>query len=119
MAPSSRIREYPLHGRCRADFRFNIISGGCLFIEDDDGARGLSNLVKYWIWCDEHPEDRPVHVIHILETSRPVSIHHIEFIGKKMEEQIPSFYYYIIKIPNWQIPDENWIPKIVNVLQTI
>ena len=117
--PSKPIREYPLQNKCRADFCFNIIGGGRLFIEDDDASRGLSNLVKYWIWCELNANERPVYVIHIIETSSPASIANIEFIGKKMEKQIENFHYHMITIPNWSVQVETWLPNLIKVLENI
>src|SRR6266850_4734502 len=80
--PELGVREYLLQNRCKADFCFVIKPKGYLFVEDDDGARGVNNLVKYWIWCSVHPEDRPVHVVHIIETSRNAQIENIRFLAK-------------------------------------
>ena len=117
--PDTGAREFPLQNHCRADFCFHIKPKGQLFIEDDDGARGLSNLVKYWIWCDDHPDERPVHFIHILETTRPAQVENIDFVGQRTEKAIPGFSFHMIKIANWQAPDEDWLPSLRRVLNAI
>jgi len=117
--PAAGSREFLLQDRCKADFCFIMNPNGRLFIEDDDAMRGLGNLVKYWIWCEAHPLERPVHVIHILETSRSAAIKEIRFLGDKMQEQIIGFTYHMITIPNWQIADEDWLPQFRGILLRI
>lgn len=117
--PDGGAREYLLQNRCRADFCFTMKPQGRLFIEDDDGMRGLQNLIKFWIWCEANPSETPIHVVHILETSRPAAIQSIQFLGDKMQQQIPGFAYHVITLPDWQGPDEDWLPEIRNVLAGI
>jgi len=117
--PELGVREYLLQNRCKADFCFVIKPKGYLFVEDDDGARGVNNLVKYWIWCSVHPEDRPVHVVHIIETSRNAQIENIRFLAKRMQEAISGFVYHLIPIENWQVPEEVWLPTFRNCLKQI
>lgn len=117
--PDCGAREYLLLNRCKADFCFNIIPSGRLFIEDDDAMRGLGNLIKYWAWCELNPDALPVHVIHILETSRPAAIENIKFLGDKMEQQLPQFTYNIITLDNWQEPYDVWLPQFKDVVANI
>lgn len=117
-AAEPRAREFHLGNRCRADFCFRIKPNGYLFIEDDDGVRGLSNLVKYWMWCLEKPE-RPVHFIHILEQSRSAELAKIAFIVDKMHDSLSGFQYHEIFIKNWQVSDELWLPELRKHLKYI
>ena len=117
--PEQGAREYLLQNRCKADFCFHIGLKGHLFIEDDDGVRGLNNLIKYWIWCLHNPEDRPIHVVHILETSRPAQIANIRFLGERMQESICDLQYHMVLIENWQVSDEEWLPAFRQCLMQI
>jgi hypothetical protein len=110
--PGRGCREYPLLNRCRADFCFDIMPEGRLFIEDDDGARGVNNLIKYWMWCEDEPDIRPVHVIHILETSLPAQIKAIDFLSARMEQALVGFRYHKISIKRWQDPPEEWLDEL-------
>jgi len=117
--PEGGPREYSLANRCRADFCYNIIPKGRLFIEDDDGARAVNNLIKYWIWCEQNLEDRPAHLIHIVETTRPAQIRNIKFLERKMRQHITRFQFHLLPIDNWQVPDNVWVPKLQQILAQI
>jgi len=117
--PQNGAREYLLEDRCKADFCFKIKPQGCLFIEDDDAQRASSNLVKYWIWCAAHRENRPVHVIHIVSPKRSAYVKNVQFLGKRMEESIPDFKYHLISIESWHAPDEVWLPDFRRCLKQI
>ena len=114
--PEEGAREYLLQNRCKADFCFHIKPQGQLFIEDDDSARGLNNLIKYWIWCEDHPDVGPVHLIHILDTTRPAQVTNIKFLARKMENGIPAINFHIVKTPNWEVPTEQWLPDLRKIL---
>lgn len=105
---------------CRADFCYSIVPQGRLFIEDDDGARAVNNLVKYWEWCVKHDKERPVHLIHIVEKSSPGQLVHCRFLAKRMEDDLrPNFHYHLIEIKNWSVPYDTWLPAVREVLQQI
>ena len=117
--PSSGSREFPLQNRCRADFCFNIKPAGRLFIEDDDGARAVNNLIKYWIWCEQNPSEMPVHLVHIVEGSSPAQLKNSLFLAEKIKKSVERFSYHLIEIKNWQVPSGEWIPLLDAYVQKI
>jgi len=123
-APQSRVKEYVLtmpYGTCYADFCYELGSTGKLFIEDDDAARALNNLVKYWEWCISHPDQRPVHLIHIIGEDNGACIDHCKFLKERMERELVrnDFNYHIITIGReWHAP-EKWLFKLKEVLTQI
>lgn len=117
--PAQGASEYRLQNRCKADFCFDMSPSGKLFIEDDDGARGVNNLIKYWIWCEDNPNERPVHLIHILEMSRPAQVENIKFLAEKVERNVPQFTFHLIALDSWQQPDESWMPRFREIVARI
>ncbi|MFC1816733.1 hypothetical protein ACFL0M_12540 [Thermodesulfobacteriota bacterium] len=117
--PITGAREYLLQNRCKADFCFQIHPKGMLFIEDDDGARAVNNLIKYWIWTERNPGSRPIHLIHIVETSLPAQIENLKFLAKKIKKAVPDFRFHLITLANWQVPDEAWMPKFRETVEKI
>jgi len=90
-----------------------------LFVEDDDGARGVNNLIKYWIWCVANPSVKAVHLVHILETSRPAQVISIKFLAEKMQDVVRGFKYHLITISSWQVPVDSWLPELNEKLKGI
>ena len=116
-------REYPLvlpDGTGKADFCYDLGQSGKLFIEDDDDARALANLVKYWRWCLEHPEQRPVHLVHIIGAVSGLQIGHCCFLKTRMERDLAKhgFRYHLITIDGWDAP-EKCLPKLREVLDAV
>lgn len=126
-SPSQGPTEYLLDDDgCKADFCYDILPFGKLFIEDDDPARTLSNLIKYWPWASRRPETRLVYLIHIIgDSGESVYLKHCEFVAAKMRSDLLNvgcrFEYRQIRIdggPGWHQPDR-WLPEVRRVLARI
>jgi hypothetical protein len=106
--------------RCRADFCYTIQPTGRLFIEDDDSARAVSNLIKYWQWCERHPGEARVALVHIVESRNPAQLVHCRFLAERMKKDLePRFRYFLVEIHNWSVPDEQWLPHLRAVLKEV
>lgn len=116
---SSGPREYLLQNKCKADFCFPMSPRGILFVEDDDAARAINNLIKYWIWAEKHPDYQPIHLIHIVETSRPAQVENLKFLAGKMQQFVSNFTFHLITLDNWQLPDETWLPRFRETVKKI
>ena len=125
-SPSRRPREYPLDDRCAADFCYDVLPSGKLFVEDDDPQRALSNLIKYWPWCTRRPKIKLTYLIHIIgDHGESVHLKQCNFVAEKMREDLSGmglhFEYRQIQIgggPEWQEPDK-WLPRVRAVLADI
>jgi hypothetical protein len=109
------------YGICYADFCYELGSSGKLFIEDDEAATALNNLVKYWEWSLSHTDQRPIHLIHIIGKDNAACIDHCKFLKVRMENELANsdFHYHIMTINReWHTP-EKWLPKLSDILVKI
>ncbi|WNM56381.1 hypothetical protein [Candidatus Nitrospira allomarina] len=125
--PEKSPREFPLRlSDCigRADFCYEFEESGKLFIEDDDAPRAINNLIKYWRWCLEHHEERPIVLIHIIGDMGGIQIDHCQFLKTRMEKDLTKskFRYHIIQIEGkanaWATP-ESWLAEVRKILSEI
>lgn len=121
--PVSRVREYQLtleRGRpCLADFCYELSPAGKLFIEDDEAQTALNNLVKYWRWCLQHPEERPVHLVHIIGAASGAWIDHCGFVAERMQNELTGFHYHPMTVNRQYANHEAWIPELKKILTRI
>lgn len=50
-----------------------------------DGIRAVNNLIKCGMSAWQHPHHRPIHVIHIVETSRLARVENLKLLAHKMQ----------------------------------
>ena len=123
--PSSGAREYPLTSQdgnsCRADFCYELRPTGKVFIEDDEAPTALNNLVKYWRWCLHHPEEHPVHLVHIIGADSGAGIEHCKFLESRMKKELAgnTFQYHIMTVSGQWSAHEKWLPRLKEVLSEI
>lgn len=98
----------------RADWAFAVPSGGWLFIEDDDAARSLHNLTKYWMWLDATGQEGRVDLIHLVGPGQHAIT---EFTARMAEAAHPAFHYHLVEVPAWS--DTAWITELAATLERI
>lgn len=113
-------REYPLvagdDGRhFRADWAFHLVGGGRLFIEDDDAARALHNVTKYWMWMSARDVRERVHLVHLVG---PGASDLAEFVGRRIQAERGSFRYYLLRVADWDDAD-TWTTALARVLDSL
>lgn len=111
--------EHVLEDNCRADFRFSMRPAGVLFVEDDDAARAINNLIKYWPWIEKNPDTGPWHLVHVIESSRPAQLKNLQFLAQKMEAAVPGFRFHLITIKSWSEAVETWLPQLRRTIELI
>ncbi len=118
-ASVSLVREYPLgiQGRPRrflADFAFRLPEGGWVFIEDDDAARALHNVAKYWMWMEDQDVSGVVHLVHLIG---PGARELPRFMGELVERANPRFRHHVVEVERWE--DEAWQDDLATIIERV
>ena len=114
-SPSIGAEEYRLNAlksEYRADFAFQIKTGGWCFIEDDSHGTCLSNLLKYAAWIDENPPDGPVWIFHIISPKDSAWIRLCRKESERLNKTINGFRHVIISTADWPEDSPPWLAEL-------
>jgi hypothetical protein len=104
-------RERVLPGTSfKADFAFELSSGGWLFIEDDDAQRCLGNFVKYWFWMEQQKISVPASLVHVIGPGDPGQKLMLKFLQEKAHVTLPNFQSEVIFTESWDT--EAWLEQM-------
>ena len=116
--PKRGARAYPLPvgGRTyRADFAYRLPDDAWLFVEDDDAARAVANVAKYWRWLDAAPAGTRAHLVHLIGPRGPGAIELASFVS----EQVPASLldYRPIAVEDWH--GGAWLDALTRTLDAV
>jgi len=120
--PSNGPEEYrltALQSEYRADFAFNIKTGGWCFIEDDSHGTCLSNLLKYAAWIDENDPKRPVWVFHIISPKDSAWVRLCRRESDRLNNTIHGFKHVIIPTADWPESGQQWLDELERKMRNI
>jgi hypothetical protein len=114
-SPGAASEEYKLTAlgsEYRADFAFQIKTGGWCFIEDDSHGTCLSNLLKYAAWIDEHPPSGPVWVFHIISPEDSAWVRLCKRESDRLNSALHGFRHIIISTADWPENNQPWLEEL-------